>query len=217
MSYQMLDEKFNSIHQPFFCKDYFNEMFGSIFLGRDKSIYGFSWKSEQSKDLLLKDRLKVALVAENQSTLFNMKLDHMREPLEKLLHSLETKLGFAKSRVLMFNNDLVVMVDFSKEWVQKPYLLSFFMMCLRIGYLYKHDNAFDFFNMLVWKQYNIPVDKLTSHTTADIFSFTNNKNSLDNLVKILNGEMLPQKWTDYSTKDTGTLHNSAGFVNYKQQ
>ena len=138
IKYTLYDDNMNPLHQRFKCKDYLNDVIWyETNNNYDKPVFGFTYEKQDYK-LIEHDTLYIGLSSDK----FDLTNEECRGKLELFLNEAEDKLGFIFSEVELCENGLVI--KFSNEWIQAPYLLSIFSLFLRVGLRYEGQEFIEF-------------------------------------------------------------------------
>lgn len=138
VEYALLNDKYEALHQQFFCKDYLTDILWCEKNNEySQEVYGFKYNKNDFKLFENKD-LYIALT----NTTKNIVKEEYITKLQKFLNEAEELLKFKPSKVELFENAIVV--KFSNEWIQQPYLLSIYSLFLRIGLHYDNKGFLDF-------------------------------------------------------------------------
>lgn len=128
--YHMLNKEGKGITPPIQCKDFLTDLYWSEYLGKPIEIYGFKWEPKKLKKA---EWYRIAVKYNNQS------MKSHRKALESFLNQWEERLDFEESTVTVDDTETALVVEFSKEWTEKPILVSAFTLFLRMGCQYDPD------------------------------------------------------------------------------
>lgn len=216
--YCLLDEKYEAIHPQVRCKDYFQDLFwldNQIFDNKEErekainskeDVYGFvpiNYLTEYS--LKNKDVYRVGIRFRTKGQDFRQFELTRQELAQSLMGQIETSLEFPTSNIFIDKSKEIMVFEFSNNWVQKPYLLSFYLLLSRMLSTIPEEELSkieDFVNYL------LEYSKKNSNTSASIL-----KNSAFLLNKMFIEKELPeQTWESY--KSMNSLHDASGVASY---
>ena len=120
------------------------------------------------------------------------------------LKDLEDRLEFPTSNVFVDESKQILVFEFNPKWVEKPYLLSFYLLFIRILFTETVENLNKITDI---KEY---LQKYPASKSGYDASFINKSTFLLNLM--FNKEFPEQLWTFYD--DVRSMHNTSGIVSY---
>lgn len=168
--FQFLNEEYQPMNPPVCCKDFLQDVVYTELTGEILDIYHF--KHNYQGFLKGKELLKLALYWTNAE----LTVDKFIEPTKNFLNDIEEKLGILKSNVYSDSTNKIIIIDFSSEWIKKPYLFSFFTILCRKG-LYYNGNL---------EEYLFSNKQQDFLENGDLYGLNNNKTIIN---KILNEKL----------------------------
>jgi len=200
-AFQFLNDDYEGIHLGVCCKDFLQDIVWSELTQKEMEIY--HQKSNYQGIINKQDVLKLCMYP----YLFNNKYEPIIENLEELgvnlqafLNEIEILREYELSTVTCDDNKLVIL--FSKQWIEKPYLLSLFTLLCRIGLWYNGD----------LDSYISNINKINSpyFDTEGLYYITGNKHLLLHLLND-EGELDQCDWSELTTSNK--VHESGIFSN----
>ncbi len=196
---QLLDNDYNGINYPFFCKDYIQDIYFVERCNIDKfEQYKFYWDKDKFK-VLSSPTAKLALSFSGYADHTLIATEESLVWSKRLINEVEEVLGFEPSKFELFKDENIVVVEYDNLWSEIPYLLSLFTGITRqlIGLTSEPIDLLDFltnttrYHKTIYQSETLPNDKYCV------------------VVKhILEGKELPiQHWEDYN-KGSNYMNNS---------
>lgn len=186
--FTMYDNDLNPLYQPVFCKDYLNDVIWAERTNKygDKQ-YGFIPVEKDYKNIE-NDILHLGI----DDTTRNICTEEYKNKLQAFLNLAEEKLNFIPTEVVVYDNALLI--NYSSQWIEYPYLYSLFGIFVRIGLEYNNS---DFITYI-----------FTYSKGPDGGFIYNIKNKIK---AIFEEGILPViKYEDFNS--IGNIHNSSGIV-----
>lgn len=191
----LLDEQGNGLHPPVLCKDFLTDVFYSEAVNKEVSIYGFKW-TPAVIPAVLEDTLHIGLRFKDEE------IGTKIEAVKQFMNVFETALGFQHSITESTPDNKIIVIHFSKEWVQKPVLISLFTLLIRLSVGYSGQNVMDYLN-----QVKINGNPYGSRDRSYVSS------AWHKLENILAGTWnVEQTFVQYET--VSMAHNYGGILNY---
>ena len=130
----MLDEDYKAIHPQIRCKDYLQDLFWVVRQKELKSgvVYGFNAFSFLKYPLIDRDIYRVGIRFRTEGQVFETVEDKHLHSMRSVLNQLEDILEFPTSNVFVDESEKIIVCEFDKEWVKYPYLLSLYLLLIRI-------------------------------------------------------------------------------------
>lgn len=206
----MLDDDFNAIHPQVRCKDYIQDLFWIVRnpnLSEDKKneiIYGFKASNYLKYPLIDKDIYRVGIRFRTEGQVFETISEERTALIASRLKDLEDRLEFPTSNVFVDESKQILVFEFNPKWVEKPYLLSFYLLFIRILFTETVENLNKITDI---KEY---LQKYPASKSGYDASFINKSTFLLDLM--FNKEFPEQLWTSYD--DVKSMHNTSGIVSY---
>lgn len=199
-AYQLLDDNYQSFHLGVCCKDFLQDIIWSELTQKEMQIYNQTSKYHGIIDK--QDTLKLALYPYNFGE-YSETIDNLEElslNLQAFLNEIEVLKQYNLSLVTCTNN--ILLIEFSKQWIEKPYLFSLFTLLCRIG-LYYHGELESY----IANPYETKGKYLDN---CDLYYL---KNYFQNILDIIhNVAYIEQKsWNELTHKDD--VHDSGLFCN----
>ena len=178
--FQFLNEEYQPMNPPVCCKDFLQDVIYTELTGESLNIYNFKHKYQGF--LKGKELLRLALYWTNDE----LTVDKFIEPTKNFLNDIEEKLGILKSNVYTDSTNKIIIIDFSSEWIKKPYLFSFFTILCRKG-LYYNGNL---------EEYLFSNKQLNYLESNDSYGLNSYKDVIN---KILNRELelIQPNWEEF--------------------
>lgn len=197
MQYVILDDNYQTMHKPFHCKDYFNEIIATELDGKKRRQYGF--KSEKLPfNLLETTTFKLALIFKSGN------IEQYIKGFNLLIPKIDSNRGFITTTIELTEDKKVLVLNVDTNWLKVPAYMGFYMLMLRLAYNYEGQD----FNQFIKSDFKGKTDKIN---TNEFMSYNGHQ---DKMIYLYEGGELLQKWEDYLKKDNSTLHNDSGFITY---
>lgn len=196
-----------NIHTPVTCKDFISDIF---WLNRKRkegdarksiSIYQFSYWNRL--DLLALNEYEVYMFLTNNPII----LDNAAY-IQSFLNEVEVKLNIPYSTVVSqtIKEKQGVLVTFDKKWTERPYLISLFLLLLRIAPLYRNEDMYDFLEDVINRNRSVHhLNCMDGEYLRDALPF----------IKMLCEEQIEcnQEWSD----ELKMHHDYGGVVSFAKQ
>lgn len=184
------------------CKDFFQDIFWSRAKKSSSGIYGFNWSHDKHDNAFSKNWLiifaRIRTVKEN--SLEGLDTDKCKN-LQKFLNSFCKVLKIPVCKAALDEDKNYVTVKFHKQWTEIPYMLSAFLLYVRLGLSY--DGEEDII------EYVTKGSKKFISTNDPLYV----KSATQKIKDMLEGKIdKRQKYENYL--DISNVHNSSGIVNY---
>jgi hypothetical protein len=186
------------------CKDYFTDMFWSKKLKKKVAIYGFHWDGDKDNKVLDEDTFSIAINLTDKDTREKLSVNkEYCKTIKSLLNQFEKKLKFDLAETQLDDENLHIIVTVSKEWSERPYLVSSLFFLIRLGFTYDgKTNPIEFFTNAKSSNYMAPYDE---------GYFRTGKKKLEDLLKGIIDKK--QKYEMYTT--SSEIHGSSGLIGYQ--
>ena len=187
------------------CKDYFSDLFWSNATGEKVNVYGFKWTPNEDKGILAKDRLFLAVKLIDR---FGSKADipitqEQLKGVQSFFNKFEKNLKFDLTKTSICEEGKHLIIEFSKEWTQRPYVISAFFLFIRLAFKYENTlkNPIEFYINRKTGEWLSPNDehyfRAAKARMTDLFQGKIDKR---------------QTFKQYETGNC--IHNNSGIVNY---
>lgn len=203
MEYVLVDDNYKTLHKPFFCKDYFNEIIATEFDGKERTQYGF--KSEKLPfDLLKKDTFKIALLGVSGKNIFTDQNEFPKRIIN-LLNEVEINRGYNLSTLELTSNADHVVVSSDIKWMDTPVYMSFYGLLLRLAYNYEGGYTFNDFITKI-------MPKIDSSKSIKSGEYMNYSSGIAMMNYLYEGGEVYQPWEDLLNVSTHQLHDCTGMI-----
>lgn len=190
-----------NIHTPIYCKDFISDIFWMNHCRKagvefQTSIYNFTYS--RKVDLFKFKEFQLFLYLPSSD------LHPFGENLQNFLNEAEVRINIPYSTVVpaVADNSNGLIITFDKAWTELPYLLSLFLIFVRVGL--KYNNS-DFIEYLEGYSESFCV------SNANINDVGYLKKSMHVIKRIfLNQEVFNESYLDY--KNISSCHNHSGIV-----
>jgi len=203
LQYAILDNEGNIRHKPIRCKDYIQDIYWSEILKTGEiEQYGFIWDGSNNNPVSKLYYVNVLLIAQNN--------DDLNDYIVSLKHNInlfEECLKFKFTEIFKTSNESKdIIIRYSNEWSEKPYLLSLYYLLLRL--CLKIDTKNNIEELISFIETNL--DNFDSSTIYSLKSIIK-----ENKLRLIfiNKEKYEQKWEEYN--HSYDVHNYSGVVNLK--
>jgi hypothetical protein len=199
MEYALVSKSGQQLHNFAYCKDFLQDAIHAMFTKKKHSIYGFSYDPTKQEPVDL-DVLRLAV---HHSTI---ELSERIGNCLNFLHLIEEIRGFNKTEVYRAEKRegrFIWVFNADPRWMFSSALLSFYTICMRIGFSYKGQKLEEFLSN--------PPTELGGNDKAYL-------QGAKEKWKILLSEpiekLFGKKMEDNYPKDmsVGTMHNETGYV-----
>lgn len=218
--YCFFDEDNNPLHPQVRCKDYIQDLFWTskiiqstnnkdeLKILENNEIYGFKpWLYCESYPFIDRDFYRVGIRFRTEGQNFRQYDNTHVELAQELISRIETGFEFPISKVSLSNSGEVLIFEFSSRWTTTPYLLSLYLLLIRIlnKASIEEMKAIDNF-----EDYLLTYPNNNSGNDA-----SNIANSLYLLEKLFKEKNFPeQNWEDYNT--IRDIHNNSGISSFSK-
>ncbi len=133
-AYQFLNDNYEGIHLGVCCKDFLQDIIWSELTQKSMTIH-----RQTSNYLGILDKQEKLILCLYPHTLQPKPedMEFMHSNLEAFLNEIEVLRDFELSEVYQEDNKFII--QFSKQWISKPYLFSLFTLLCRLGLYYDGD------------------------------------------------------------------------------
>jgi hypothetical protein len=195
----LLDGDNRTLHTPFECKDYLQDIFFSEYTGKEISVYGLKWKQ--------------GILNLDQPT-FKLALFGGEELLEKHAKDLETFLNFfdssqkmLESKVFTTDDPHNIVVEFDKKWTSSGPLLSAYTTLIRVAGAYSGGDPVEYLKAMN----KIREEKKKIKPEYSFVDVHRLGTTMRKLFALLKGEVFDYPWSKIASG--GIAHNT-GIVGY---
>ena len=211
--YCLLDDEYCAIHPQVRCKDYLQDLFWIAYTEKnikeeekkDKGrIYGFYPFSYDTSQLKNKELYKVGIRyrEKNGQTIKNLDLDKCLK-IKSILNDFEKSIDFPLSDVKTDLVHNILVFEFNSKWTTKPYLLSFYLLIIRILFTEEDLN----FSGKKFLKYLLDFPSKKSGNDSSIL-----RKSEYLLKKFISKEFPEQSWNAYN--NLYNIHDTSGISSY---
>lgn len=205
MEYVLVDDNYKTLHKPFFCKDYFNEIITTEIDGKERIQYGF--KSEKMPiDLLKQNTFKMALLGVKGKNIFTNENEFPKRIIN-LLNEVEINRGYTLSTLELTSNEDQVVVTSDIRWMDTGVYISFYCLLIRLAYNYQGEYTFD-------EYINKIFSKIDSNNLIKNGEFMSYNGSQPFMQYLYEGGLVYQPWEDKLSTYLSTLHNDSGMYTF---
>jgi len=218
--YCFLDKENKPLHPQVRCKDYIQDLFWTTKLIQSTSdenelqklrtnqVYGFKpWLYCESYPFIDRDFYRVGIRFRTEGQNFRQYDNTHVELAQQLISRIETGFEFPISKVSLSNSGEVLIFEFSSRWTTTPYLVSLYLLLIRIlnKASIEEMKAIDNF-----EEYLLTYPNKNSGNDA-----VNLAGALYLLEKLFKEKVFPeQKWEDYKT--INDIHNNSGVSSFSK-
>lgn len=204
VQYVLLDDEYNNLHDPVFCKDYFNEIFLTQITGKIYTQYGMT-TSKFDYPIMDKEMFKLGII-----------LNKGNDPVKfinnvlKVLNEMETYRGFKHTTIEVTTNDLQLVLNSDSKWFSNSIYFSLYTLMIRVAYSYdKHDMPF-----MEWfaKEFKL-VDNANKLGVSDSMTYTT-PTYIPYVEYLYKGGEVPMQWLGNEDLPSSTIHNCLGLYSY---
>lgn len=201
VEYVMLDNNYKTLHKPFFCKDYFNEILATEVDGKSRKQYGFV--SEKFPfDILKEDTFKLALLFKE-----GINREQYVNGLLYLLPQADANRGFEPVSIELPEDTGQIILNISTDWLQQPALWGFYTLLIRVAYNYQSEEFEDYITNIY--------SKYDSSQTVKSGEYMTYSQTIPFITYLFQGGQFVQSWEEQCKLDNmSILHNSSGMINY---
>ena len=135
-AFQLLNDNYEGFHLSVCCKDFLQDIVWSELTQKSMQIHG--QKSGYKGIIDKQTNLKLVMYPHKFAGVENPKIDNLEDlssNLQGFLNEIELLMNVEELSVVQaINNN--VLIEFSKKWIDKPYLFSMFLLLCRLGVYY---------------------------------------------------------------------------------
>lgn len=206
----MLDEKYKAIHPFVRCKDFIQDLFWlvrqPIITDKLKEVttHGFKTGSFIQYPLINRDIYRVGIRFRTEGQSFRTFTEEHGTQVAAVLNHLEKIFEFPLSNVFLNKTEEIAVFEFSPKWTEEPYLLSLYLLLIRLILL---DDTDVLTNVTDGKDYLLKYPERKSGYDAGLIRRG------DYIInKLFNKEQPKQGWDFYSTFQS--IHHNSGIVSF---
>jgi len=204
MEFVLVDNDYKTLHKPFYCKDYFNEIFATEIDSKVREQYGF--RSEKLPvDILKQDIIKLALICKKDN-IFDAKFDYINKMLD-LLNKADLNRGYIPTTVELTTDPNVVVLNIDTRWASKPAYFSFYTMNIRMSFNWTIGGDYNSFIVTDFKKTNSQ-NRINS---SEYYCYDATEDFIN---YIFEGGLILQEWKEYLSENNDVLHNESGVNSY---
>lgn len=201
VEYVMLDDNYKTLHKPFYCKDYFNEIILTEFDSKSREVYGF--KSEKFPfNILETTTFKLGLLLEN-----NINKSKYIQGLKYMLNQIDSNRNYLETNIEDTDLENEIILNIDTKYLHTPALFGFYNLMIRLAYNYNNEDYEDYIRNIYPKIES--TDKIYS---SDAMGFKGKENIM---IYLFNGGELLQSIEEYKKEENNyNIHNNLGFISY---
>ncbi len=205
-AYQFLNDDYEGIHLGVCCKDFLQDIVWSELTQKSMKVHN---QPSSYLGVLDKQERLILCLYPHTMKVTNEEIVNMQSCLEAFLNEIELLKGFDFSVVHGIEDKLVI--EFSKQWISKPYLFSLFTLLIRIGLYY--DGNLETYIQNPYKTGNIHLD------SCDTYYLRNN---YQKILDVINNkaEIVQKDWVElelpYDVHDSG-FFTQIGALEYEDE
>lgn len=197
----ILNSKYETLHKPVYCKDYFNEFIATELDGKSRTQYGFI--SKRTNEFFVADTFKLALISRpieyNKENFLT--IDYLADIIQ-VLNTAENNRGYIPTYIEATEDDDIVVLNSDIRWADKPVYFSLYTLLIRVAMGYNnHESLENYINNYV--NTGITCNYNDKYILRPCTAFVN---------YLINGGTVNQSWNDYP--ETRDLHNNSGINSY---
>lgn len=198
-AFQFLNDNYEGFYPGVCCKDFLQDQIWSDLTQQSMKIYGQTsdYKGIIDKQSILKLVMSPKLFKGVEKPVID-NIKDLASNLQQFLNEIELLMGIKEfSTVESVDNN--ILIEFSKEWIKKPYLFSLFTLFCRLG-IYYDGNLEEYLK----NPFN---DKRPYLDNCDIYTL---KGHYQKLLDLINGKAVIEgkDWIDL--KDPDQVHHESG-------
>lgn len=205
----LLDDNYKTLHQPVYCKDYFNEVFATELDKKKRTQYGFV--SEKFPiDVMTRETFKFGLLSDSKDG--NNKLinvfegDQYVKGLLTLLNEIEINRGFNLTTIEDTTEPNVKVLHSDTKWMDTAVYFSFYTLMIRMAYNYDGTMTYPDF-LAAFKS----IDSSKKINGGEHYAFAS---AIPFLIYLYEGGKVNQPWSSLLELNSSTLHNSSGLCTF---
>lgn len=205
----LLDDNYKTLHQPVYCKDYFNEVFTTEIDSKIRKQYGFV-SQKFPIDVMNRETFKFGLLSDtkdsNGKSINVFEGDQYVKGLLTLLNEIEINRGFKLTTIEDTTEPTVKVLHSDTKWMETAVYFSFYTLMIRVAYNYTGKETFpEFLNSFK------TIDSSKKINGGEHYAFSS---AVPFLVYLYEGGKVNQPWSSLLELDNSTLHNRSGLCTF---